>query len=120
MKLHIRTHTQGDIMILDCDGQLIYGEEAASLRQLVKALLVEHRKLVLNLAEVTYIDSNGIGTLVGLLGLANTAGGKLKMAAPGAKVKDVLQVSKLTALFGACATVEEAVATFGGPDAEST
>ena len=109
MRLQISTRILGDVTVVDCNGEIVYGEEAALLRQKVKEMLQEGRHVVLNLAEVRMIDSNGVGTLVGLVTSACAPGGDLKLAALGQKMQDVLKVTKLTNLFAISKTVEEAV-----------
>ena len=98
-----------DVTVVDCAGDIVYGEEAASLRAKVKVLLVPNRCVVLNLAGVQRVDSNGIGALVGLLTSAQTNGTELLLAALGKRMKDVLQVTKLTGLFAIHETVEQAL-----------
>ncbi|MBZ5646616.1 MAG: STAS domain-containing protein [Acidobacteriia bacterium] len=112
MRLQISTRILGDVTVVDCNGEIVYGEEAPLLRQKVKELLQEGRHVVLNLSEVRAIDSNGVGALVSLMTSARAPGGDLKLAALGQRMKDVLKVTKLTALFAICDTVEEAVERF--------
>ena len=109
MRLQLSTRMLGDATVVDCAGDIVYGEEAALLRQTVKVMLQEGRHVVLNLAEVRMIDSNGVGTLVGLMTSTRAPGGDLKLAALGKKMQDVLKVTKLTELFAISNTVEEAV-----------
>ena len=107
--LQISTRTIADAVVVDCVGEIIYREEAASLRQQVKELLSGSRCVVLNLAGIQRVDSNGIGTLVALLSSAQAGGAELMLAALGKRMKDVLQVTKLTDLFDIHETVEAAL-----------
>ncbi len=109
MRLEISTRMLGDATVVDCAGDIVYGDESAVLRQKVKAMLLEGRHVVLNLSEVRMIDSNGVGTLVSLMTTACAPGGDLKLAALGKKMRDVLTVTKLINLFSISPTVEEAV-----------
>lgn len=110
MKLQLSTRMLGDATVVDCAGDIVYGDEAALLRQTVKEMLQQDRHVVLNLAEVRMIDSNGVGTLVGLITSSHGPGaGDLKLAALGPKMQDVLKVTKLINLFTISNTVEEAV-----------
>ena len=109
MGLQLSTRMLGEATVVDCAGDIVYGEEAALLRQKVKELLQQGRHVVLNLSEVRMIDSNGVGTLVGLMTSTRGPGGDLKLAALGQKMQDVLKVTKLTSLFDISPTVEEAV-----------
>ncbi len=66
MQLKLSTRTVGDVLVVDCNGKIVFGEESATLRDAVKRLIEEkNTQLVLNLAGVNYIDSGGLGTLVG-------------------------------------------------------
>jgi len=112
MLLKTSTRSQGGVVIIDCSGRIIMGEETAFLRHQVKDLLNESRQIVLNLAEVNYIDSSGLGTLVGLYTSARSVGGEIKLAALTSRVKDVLQITKLGSIFEFYDTAEEAASTF--------
>jgi anti-sigma B factor antagonist len=87
------------VMIVDCSGRLIFGEESASLRDMVKKLLSDNPRLVMNLREVNHIDSGGLGTLVSLYTTARNAGGAVKLASLSKRVGDLLQVTKLLTIF---------------------
>ena len=112
MLLKTSTRSQGDVTIIDCYGKIVMGEETAYLRHQVKDLLNESRHIVLNLADVNYMDSSGIGTLVGLYSSARNGGGEIKLAALTGRVKDALQITKLGSIFEFYHTAEEAASTF--------
>ena len=112
MLLKTSTRSLGSVAIVDCSGRIVMGEETAFLRSQVKDLLNESRQIVLNLAEVNYIDSSGLGTLVGLYTSARSVGGEIKLAALTGRVKDVLQITKLGSIFEFYDTAEEAASTF--------
>jgi anti-sigma B factor antagonist len=112
MLLKTSTRSQGGVVIVDCYGRIVMGEETAFLRGQVKDLLNESRQIVLNLAEVNYIDSSGLGTLVGLYTSARGVGGEIKLASLTSRVKDVLQITKLGSIFEFYDTAEEAASTF--------
>jgi len=65
LKIGVRQLNDG-IVVVDCAGRIVFGEETAELRDQVKALITEGSRIILNLADVTYIDSGGLGTLVAL------------------------------------------------------
>ncbi len=113
MMLRTSTRNFGDVLVLDCSGRIVFGEETAFLHQQVKDLLNQSRRIVLNLAAVSYIDSIGVGTLVGIYTSATGSGGNVKLAGLTGRVKDVLQITKLATVFEQYPTVEEAVASFG-------
>ena len=112
MLLKTSTRSQGGVVIIDCSGRIIMGEETAFLRHQVKDLLNESRHLVLNLAEVDYLDSSGLGTVVGLYSSARSAGGEIKLAGLTGRVKDALQITRLGSIFEFYDTAEEAASTF--------
>lgn len=109
MAFSIQTRELKRITILDCSGRLVFGNEALHLRDRAKELLKSNRILVLNLAEVTYIDSGGLGVLVGLLTSARAAGGDLVLASPNQRAREVLTVTHLHRVFEIHASAEKAV-----------
>jgi anti-sigma B factor antagonist len=110
--LQTSTHTIDDVIIVDCRGRIVLGDETANLRHLVKDLMNESPRIVVNLAEVTQIDSNGIGTLFGLYISAEKAGAKMKLAGLGGHAKSVSEITKLAMACETFPTVEEAIASF--------
>ena len=111
LKLNVRTLNDG-IVVVDCAGRLVFGEETAALRDRVKSLIVEGSRIILNLADVTYIDSGGLGTLVSLFITARNAGGGIKLARLTQRVGDLLQITKLLTVFEVYNSEEEAVQSF--------
>jgi anti-sigma B factor antagonist len=99
MQLRMSTRQVDGVLIVDCSGRVVFGEESASLRDTVKKLLAESPKVVLNLREVNYIDSGGLGTLVSLFTTARNAGGAVKLARLSQRVGDLLQITKLLTIF---------------------
>jgi anti-sigma B factor antagonist len=99
-------------MVVDCSGRLVFGEESASLRDTVKKLVVQTPKIVLNMQEVNYIDSGGLGTLVSLYTTARNAGGAVKLARLSQRVGDLLQVTKLLTIFEVFDDEEKAAKSF--------
>jgi anti-sigma B factor antagonist len=100
------------VLVVDCSGRLVFGEESASLRDLVKKLLAQSPKLVLNLREVNHIDSGGLGTLVSLYTSARNAGGAVKLASLSQRVGDLLQITKLLTIFEVFDNEEAAARSF--------
>ncbi len=99
MQLKLSTRTVDDILIVDCAGRIVFGEESAELRESVNKLIAQSGRIVLNLAGVSYIDSGGLGTLVALYTTARNAGGSIKLANLTERVGDLLQVTKLLTVF---------------------
>jgi anti-sigma B factor antagonist len=77
----------------------VFGEESASLRETVKKLLDQNPRVVMNMREVSYIDSGGLGTLVSLYTSARNAGGAVKLAGVSQWVGDLLQLTRLFTIF---------------------
>jgi anti-sigma B factor antagonist len=88
------------VAVVEIEGRIVLGEESNAFREHVKQLLAAGRKkIVLNLANVTYIDSAGLGTLVATFHSARSQGATLKLANLGSKFREVLQVTKLMTVF---------------------
>ena len=100
------------IMIVDCNGRIVFGDETAALRELVKGLLAQNNKIVLNLGGVNYIDSGGLGTLVALYSSARSAGGSIKLANLTERVGNLLQITKLLTVFDVHDGEDKAVRAF--------
>jgi anti-sigma B factor antagonist len=100
MSLKIDTREVGKVTILDIEGRIVLGDEIGDLRTAVRNLIGEGRKkIILNLAAVDYIDSSGVGELVGSFTTVRNAGGELKLLNLTQKVHDVLHVTKLYTVF---------------------
>jgi anti-sigma B factor antagonist len=112
MQLRISTRTLNGILIVDCSGRVVFGEESAILRDTVRKLIAESSRIVLNLGGVTYIDSGGLGTLVSLYTTARNAGGTVKLANLTQRVGDLLQVTKLLTIFEVFESEEQAAQSF--------
>ena len=112
MQLKLTTRTVQNILVVSCDGRIVFGEESAELRDTVKKLLTQKSQIVLNLGGVTYIDSGGLGTLVALYTTAHQAGGSIKLSNLTQRVGDLLQVTKLLTVFEVYETEEAAIDSF--------
>jgi len=100
MALKINTREVGHVTILDIAGRIVLGDEIHDLRTAVRGLIAENKqKIILNLAEVDYLDSSGVGELVGSFTAVRNAGGELKLLNLTQKVQDVLYVTKLYTVF---------------------
>lgn len=112
MSLKIETKTAEGVAVVHCAGRIVFGDEATSLRNELKKVLGTSKKVILNLGEVTYIDSGGLGTLVGVYSSARAAGADIKLAGLGQRVRDVLQITKLVTVFEVYDTEQKALAAF--------
>ncbi|MFI5094791.1 MAG: STAS domain-containing protein [Candidatus Acidiferrales bacterium] len=100
MVLRATHRDAGQATVVDLSGRIILGEGSALLRKTVRGLLDEKRtRIVLNLADVDYIDSSGIGELVSAYTTAKGRGGELKLLHLTKKVHDLLQLTKLYTVF---------------------
>jgi len=100
MSLKIETREVAHVTILDITGRIVLGDEIGDLRDAVRALIAEgKKKIILNLVGVDYIDSSGVGELVGSFTTVRNAGGELKLLNLTQKVHDVLYVTKLYTVF---------------------
>ena len=100
MSLKITLREVAQVTILDIEGRIILGDEIGSLRTAVHKLIAAgKKKIILNLAGVEYIDSSGVGELVGCYTTVRSAGGELKLLNLTQKVNDILYVTKLYTVF---------------------
>lgn len=119
MTYNITNKEIGGISVVSFDGRIVLGPETAGFRERVRTLLVEHRKkIVLNMTNVTYVDSSGLGMLVGMHVSARGQGAEIHLSNLGNKFRDVLQLTRLITVFSVYATEAEAIGAFR-PEAES-
>lgn len=98
--MKIETRTVGDVKILDCSGRITLGEGTMVVRNTVRDLLNnDEKKIVLNLAEVNYIDSSGIGELVSTYTTVTGKGGQLILLNLTKKIQELLAITKLLTVF---------------------
>jgi anti-sigma B factor antagonist len=113
MQLKIAKRTVDGIVALECSGRIVFGEESSLLRETVKKVLAEGvKRIVLNLSEISYIDSGGLGTLVALYTSAQSSGAMIKLAGLTKRVVDLLQVTKLLTVFDVHNSEYEALEAF--------
>ncbi len=113
MQLRLSSRVMDDVFIVDCNGRIVFGEEAGAIREFVKSALGQHKQVILNLKNVSYIDSGGLGTLVGLYTSAHAAGGNVKLSQLTPRVGQLLQVTKLVTVFESFDSDEAAIKSFG-------
>lgn len=113
MQLKLSKRTVDGILAIGCSGRIVFGEESSLLRDDVKKAIHEGAKrIVLNLGEVNYIDSGGLGTLVALHTTAQGAGSSIKLANLTKRVDDLMQVTKLLTVFEVHASEYDALESF--------
>ena len=113
MALKMTNREVDGVAVVALDGRIVLGEESNALREKVKSLISEgKKKIVLNMDNVTFIDSAGLGTLVAAHHSVKTQGASLRLCQLGSKFQEVLQITKLLTVFDVYNTEAEAVASF--------
>jgi anti-sigma B factor antagonist len=113
VSMKVSTRQIDGITILDLSGRITLGEGSVQLRDAVRDLLAKNsKKILLNLGDVTYIDSSGIGELVSAFTTVRNQGGDLKLLNLTKKVHDLLQITKLYTVFDVKDDEASAVASF--------
>jgi anti-sigma B factor antagonist len=112
MALKMETHISDNVLILHCTGRLVFGDEAAAFRERIKNILLGTNQIVVNLSGIEYIDSGGLGTLVGTLASTRNRHGEIKLVRPMQRVSDLLQRTRLHTVFKSYESDDEAVAAF--------
>jgi anti-sigma B factor antagonist len=111
VKLNIRQ--VGDLTVIDVSGRVTLGEGSSAIREALRDLTTKgNKKILLNMGDVSYIDSTGIGELVAGFTSAANGGGTVKLLGLTKHVKDVLQISKLYTVFEAFDNEAQAVRSF--------
>ena len=114
MALRMTEREVSGVTVLEIEGRIVLGEESNAFRERVKSLLAAgKKKIVLDMKNVTYIDSAGLGTLVATFHSARSQGATLKLANLGSKFKEVLQVTKLYTVFETYDNETAAIQSFG-------
>jgi anti-sigma B factor antagonist len=113
MSATINNRQNGDVVLVDVGGKITLGDGSVAIREAVKKLVADGNKnIVLNLGEVTYIDSSGIGELVSAFTTVSNNGGNLKLLNLTKRVQDLLQITKLYTVFEVFNDEASAVASF--------
>ncbi len=99
MTLTTSSRRMEGVVVVDCGRRIISDSELTSMRIAVKELLNKSRQIVLDLGGVTYMDSSGLGALVGLDASARNAGADIKLANLSPRLKDMLRITKLFTVF---------------------
>ncbi len=111
--LEISERKKGDIVILDLKGKITIGEGDRKLRNWIESLLERgERKIILNMARVSYMDSSGTGEVVSLLMTVKKRDGELKLLNLSQKIKDIFQIAQLLSIFDYYTDEDEALKAF--------
>ena len=110
----------GDVTLIEATGRITLGENVVSLRNQIHELAEGGRlKIILNLAQIAYIDSSGLGELVSAYATVKNRGGSIKLLHLTSRVRDLLQITKLSTLFEVFDDETKALASFS-PGAQRT
>ena len=112
LKLSLETRNRGDVIIVHCQGRIVYRDEAATLSRVVGEVLQESRKLVLDLSGVSSMDSAGIGELALLQTWAQGKNANLKCAGPNSLVSTLLDLTNLDSVIEVHPSVDAALESF--------
>ena len=113
MALKMMDREVDGVSVVTLDGRIVLGDESNALRVKLKSLIAEGKKqIVLNMDNIKYIDSSGLGTLVAAHWSAKTQGASLRLCHLGSKFQEVLQITKLLTVFDVYNSEAEAVASF--------
>ena len=112
MQLILQSQNIEDVAVVRCQGRIVAGAEADALRRELENLTRVRKKVVLQLADVGFIDSAGLGALVRLFGVLQNAGGGLKLCQLSPFVLQVLQATNLLGVFHTYSSENEAVEAF--------
>lgn len=111
--MDIKERVVSGVSVLDLSGKIVLGEGDGQVRDRIKDLLADgQKKILLNLAEVNYIDSAGLGALISSYTTAKRLGGQLKLANLTKRIKDLLAITKLITVFEAHDSEEAGIASF--------
>ena len=112
--MQISERTIGDVVIVDVSGKITLGDGGdVTLRDKMRSLIQqEHKKVLLNLGDVSYMDSAGLGEIVQSYATVTKNGGKLKLLNVTKRIKDLLSITKLLTVFECHETEEEALKSF--------
>ncbi len=113
MSVKLTTRQVGDVTVIDVAGRITLGEGSSALREALRDLVGKNqKKILLNLGEVTYIDSSGIGELVSGFTTVTNSGGQLKLLNLTKRVRDLLQITKLYTVFDVHENEASAIRSF--------
>ena len=113
MTMQLKTRKVDEVNVVDINGKITLGEGNIILRDTIRNLLARgEKKILLNLGDVTYIDSSGIGELVSSFTTTTNQGGQLKLLNLTKKVQDLLQITKLLTVFEVFTNESEALQSF--------
>jgi anti-anti-sigma factor len=111
LKISLETRRSGQVIVLHCEGRIVYRDESAALSRVVGESLQHTKEIVLDLAGVTTIDSAGLGELVRLHRSAESNGNLMKLACPNPRVRALLDLTNLSSVLEIYPALEDALDT---------
>lgn len=115
MSLALEIYRIENVAVVVCRGRIVFGEETTDFCRTVRSLLPQGPHVILNLQAIEYIDSGGLGSIVGLLLAARRANGDLGICEPSRRVDDLLRITKLDSVIPVFPSQEDGVAQFRTP-----
>lgn len=113
MSVKMSSRQVGDVTVVDASGRITLGEGASVFRDTIRDLAAKgNKKILVNLGDVSYIDSSGIGEMVSSFTTVTNHGGQLKLLSLTKRVKDLLQITKLYTVFEVFEDESSAVRSF--------
>jgi anti-anti-sigma factor len=100
-RLKLNSYVDEDALVVECAGRLTL-ENAALLKTEVKGMIPSHKRIILDLGELVFMDSSGLGTIVGLYVSARNSGCRLELVNMSKPIRELLGMSQLLAVFGDC------------------
>ena len=115
MGLKVDTRKVGNVVIVDLCGDIALGKHAGELRETIRELLLKgHKRILLNMGEVDYVDSSGLAELVSSMTSAGSRGGALKLLNVQKKVSEAMRVTRIATVFQIFNDESDALRTFEG------
>lgn len=115
MSLALEINRVEPVTVITCRGRIVFGEETTHLCRTVRDRLPHEPLIILNLCAVEYIDSGGLGSIVGLLLAAHRMNGRFGICEPSTRVEHLLRLTKLSSVIPVFRSQEEALADFRSP-----
>lgn len=115
MELNLEVQRENEIPVLQCQGRIVYRDEASALTEHAYQLLSKHQRLLIDLSGVVNIDSGGLGSLVMLQMWARQGAGDLKFCHASRRVRQLFELTNLRPIFEIHSTREEALSAFSQP-----
>ena len=109
MQLRLESRPVGDVLVIQCHGRIVVGKEVFTLHSYVGDSFIKYGDVVLQLEQVEFVDSSGLGAMVRLMQAARSKGGDLKLSGVPPKILKTLELTKLLSQFETYDSVEEAI-----------